>query len=225
MSIDEIRQSYEERKNDPRVMEHGTHSHFISAMMSEREAVYTQLLNENFADLTKISLLEIGAGGGHNLHFFHQLGIPIQNLYANELLEDRQEMIRQRFPEMKLFAGDAREIDETQQFDVIFQSTVFTSLPTDELRNDIAAKMIRLTKPNGLILSYDFRYNNPNNKNVRAFTKKQIQETFGKNTTIQFYPVTLAPPIGRRIGKLYTIVNTLFPFLRSHIIAVIKKHA
>ncbi len=225
MSIDEIRQTYANRQTDPRVMAQGTFTHFIASSVREREAVYAQVLKETFGDLSKITLLEIGAGGGHNLHFFHQLGIPIQNLAANELLEERQQMIQQRFPQMTLFAGDARDIDESIQYDVVFQSTVFTSLPTDELRNAIAAKMIRLTKPNGLILSYDFGYNNPNNKSVRAFTKKQIQETFGKSTSIQFYPVTLAPPIGRRIGKLYTIVNTLFPFLRSHIIAAIRKHA
>ncbi|MGL4599579.1 MAG: hypothetical protein ACRCYO_18790, partial [Bacteroidia bacterium] len=224
MSIDEIRQTYANRKNDPRVMEQGTFTHFITSIVREREALYAQVLKQTFTDLSKIKLLEIGAGGGHNLHFFHQLGIPMENLFANELLEDRQTMIRERFPQMTLFAGDARDIDESMQYDVIFQSTVFTSLPTDTLRNEIAVKMIRLVKPNGLILSYDFRYNNPNNKNVRAFTKKQIQETFGKNAAIQFYPVTLAPPIGRRIGKLYTIVNTLFPFLRSHLIAAIRKH-
>lgn len=80
-----------------------------------------------------------------------------------------------------------------------------------------------MAKENGLILWYDFKYNNPSNKDVKGVNKREIKELFPDAKKIIFHNVTLAPPIGRRVGKFYNLVNLLFPFLRTHIIAEIYK--
>ena len=36
------------------------------------------------------------------------------------------------------------------------------------MKQKVAAEMLRVVKPQGLILWYDFRYNNPRNSNVRG---------------------------------------------------------
>ena len=83
--------------------------------------------------------------------------------------------------------------------------------------------MLKLVKPNGIILWYDFVYDNPNNKDVKGVSKQEIRQLFAKASKITIKKVTLAPPIGRRVGNLYGILNGLFPFLRSHVVAVIEK--
>jgi hypothetical protein len=83
--------------------------------------------------------------------------------------------------------------------------------------------MFEMLKPGGIILSYDFTYNNPNNKDVVKLTRHEIKDLFSNHAEILFEKVTLAPPIARRIGKLYDAVNFFFPMLRTHLIAVIKK--
>ena len=90
-------------------------------------------------------------------------------------------------------------------------------------KKKFAKKMLDLTKPNGIVLWYDFIDNNPNNKDVKGVSKKEIKQLFSAASKIHFYAVTLASPIGRRVGKLYTIINNLFPFFRSHVIAIIEK--
>jgi hypothetical protein len=89
-------------------------------------------------------------------------------------------------------------------------------------RRELALKMMQMVKADGLILWYDFKYDNPYNKNVKGVTKNEIRKLFMEAGEIKFYSVTLAPPIGRRISTLYNLINFVFPFLRTHLIAVIK---
>ncbi len=151
------------------------------------------------------------------------LGIPKENITINELLEDRVVVLKQNYPDIKAYSGNALDIPSSEQFDVVFQSTVFTSILDKALKQQIANKMLELVKPNGIILWYDFVYDNPNNKDVKGVSKQEIRQLFAKASKITIKKVTLAPPIGRRVGNFYGILNGLFPFLRSHVVAVIEK--
>jgi len=53
-----------------------------------------------------------------------------ENMVGNERLEGRAEVARRRLPgAIKILVGDAAEIDLDQgPFDVVYQSTVFTSI-------------------------------------------------------------------------------------------------
>jgi hypothetical protein len=75
----------------------------------------------------------------------------------------------------------------------------------------------------GVVLWYDFVYNNPNNPDVRKASRGDVLKYFPQAKHIEFHSVTLAPPVGRRIGHAYQWMNALFPFLRSHLIAIIYK--
>jgi hypothetical protein len=97
---------------------------------------------------------------------------------------------------------------------------VFTSVLDDNFRKELALKMISMVKPNGIILFYDFKYNNPANKNVKRVSPRDIRNLFSSKH-IKFYSVTLAPPISRKIGRFYNLINILFPFLRTHLVSVI----
>jgi len=190
---------------------------------SERELRYSEIVNEYFgSDIRLCKFLEIGAGGGDNLLFFHRLGLPWQNLFANELLQERIGLLEENLPASTIIPGNALDLKYENYFDVVFQSTVFTSILDQEFKKKLALKMMGMVKKGGLILWYDFKFNNPNNKDVKGVTKKEIRELFSEAAEIRFFSTTLAPPIGRRIGKLYNLLNFLFPFFRTHLIAVIK---
>ena len=63
-------------------------------------------------------------------------------------------------------------------FDVVLQSTVFTSILDRSLQHAIAVEMLRVLKPDGFILWYDFRWNNPRNPDVRGIQAQEISELF-----------------------------------------------
>lgn len=220
---EKIKLRYEDRKADQTVIRNQSNTVFSIFMAKEREKHYSSILKYYFKNINSVDFIEIGAGGGANISFFNQLGIPLSNIYANELLESRIIALKNSFPTVNHLPGNALDIGTEQLYDIVFQSTVFTSILDNDFKKELANKMYALTKPKGIILWYDFVFDNPKNKDVKGVSKKEIISLFPKAKSITFQRVTLAPPIGRRIGKLYSFVNTFFPFLRTHVIAVVEK--
>lgn len=85
--LKKIKQAYANRlTNDTIVKKHqGTYPVFIK---EERERLYESILREKYSKIEKLKFLEVGAGKGGNLDFFHSIGIPYSNIYANELLTE-----------------------------------------------------------------------------------------------------------------------------------------
>ena len=195
--------------------------YYVENVQKEIIENITIFLNEEFKNFENLSLLEIGAGNGTNAEIFLNSGFKIQNLYFNELLPERIRAIKSNYPNNVLYEGNAIETPIDRKFDVIFQSTVFTSILNQVDREKLAEKMLNLLNPNGIILWYDFIYNNPKNKDVRKVDIKELKSLFFKSSNIRFQKITIAPPIGRKVGRFYKLFNV--PILRSHILAVIKK--
>ena len=172
-------------------------------------------------------VLEIGCGSGSNLLELIALGFSPRNLIGNELLLDRVSMARERLPAaVELLSGDASRLDlAPSSFDIVYQSTVFTSLLDPEFQERLAARMWDWARPGGRVLWYDFTFDNPSNPDVRGVALPRIRELFPDGRIVA-RRVTLAPPINRRVSRihpsLYTVFN-LLPFLRTHLLCWIGK--
>jgi ubiquinone/menaquinone biosynthesis C-methylase UbiE len=109
-------------------------------------------------------------------------------------------------------------------FDLVFQSTAFTSVIDAGTKQQMAAEMCRVLKPDGLILWYDYHMNNPNNPDVRGVKLREIEALFPR-CEIRVQRITLAPPIARRIAShswLMSYLLSQIPWLCSHYIGVIR---
>lgn len=131
--------------------------------------------------------------------------------------------MNKNIPNANIYSGNALELKFEKYFDVVFQSTVFTSILDYNFKKLLAQKMWNMTKENGLVLWYDFKYDNPSNKDVKGVGRDEIKKLFPNSKKIVFHNVTLAPPIGRKIGRFYNFFNIIFPFFRTHLIAEIYK--
>ncbi len=196
-------------------------SRFAKFADEERELKTTALLKKYITNYSDKLFLEIGAGQGGNLPFFHQLGFQWQNIYANELLPERIKALQTNFSQCTILEGNALHLSGDVKYDIVYQSTVFTSILKQEDRVQLANRMWQLLNPNGIILWYDFAFNNPNNKDVRKVNKNELKELFPQAETSEIKKITLAPPIGRRVGGLYPLFNV--SFLRTHLLAVFQK--
>lgn len=217
-----IKQHYEERKNSPAVGKASSYTLYIDEVVREREKIYSGIILSKFKKTDDIQIMDMGAGTGANLPFFKRLGIKSEHIYANELQDDRVAELKANFPDIHVFPGDALQLNFKNKFDITFQSTVFTSILDDGFKKKLADKLWSMTKPGGMILWYDFTFDNPSNKSVKGIKKEEIKALFPGSTNFTFRKVTLAPPIGRRFQKIYGLLNA-FPFLRTHMIAVIQK--
>ena len=195
----------------------------------ERQRNLIKLINANTQKpISDLKVLEIGCGSGGNLLELIRLGFSSKNLIGNELLPERVSIAQQNLPlASKVEEGDACLLKiDNESLDIVYQSTVFSSLLDNEFQQKLAKKMWSWVKPGGGVLWYDFTYNNPKNKDVRGVPISRIKELFPESSII-VKKVTLAPPISRKVCKLhpsfYTIANSL-PFLRTHVICWIGKN-
>jgi SAM-dependent methyltransferase len=148
-------------------------------------------------------------------------------LVGNELLQDRAAEAKARLPSAtRLVVGDATVVDfGSDQFDVVYQSTVFTSILDEAFQTRLAAKMWTLVKPGGYVLWYDFVYDNPKNPDVKGVSIDRIRVLFPEGK-LGYLRLTLAPPISRLVSRLhprlYDVFNAL-PLLRTHVFCWIQK--
>lgn len=201
---------------------------YIWQGVQERQrGIITLLRKHTNQPLNVLKVLEVGCGSGSNLLELIRLGFSPENLIGNELLSERIEIARKNLPIVcRLKEGDASLLDLPQEsIDIVYQSTVFTSLLDKSFQAELAQQMWKWVKPGGGILWYDFVYDNPNNKDVRGVSLSRIRELFPE-AIIDSRRVTLAPPISRKVTKvhpsLYTLFN-YFPFFRTHVLCYLKK--
>jgi SAM-dependent methyltransferase len=180
-----------------------------------------------WSELSDRHLLEVGCGSGGNLLEFLRLGFAAQNLWGVELLAERFVHARACLPQaVSLEQGDAEQLAVgASSQDVVFVSTVFSSLLDDAFQERLAQAMWRWVKPGGGVLWYDFIYDNPANPDVRGVPIRRLRALF-PHGQVRTQRVTLAPPIARRVVRvsphLYTVFNTV-PWLRTHVLAWIAK--
>jgi SAM-dependent methyltransferase len=185
----------------------------------ERDRVITKLASGLVTGTSTV--LEAGAGHGHNVPLLRILGFTDDRIYLNEISTDRVASARREFPGVHIYAGDAVDMEFGRMFDFIFLSTLFTSLTDDTLRRRLADKLWSVLKPGGHIIWYDFTFNNPRNPAVRKVTAEELGALFPGARIPAVKRVTLAPPIGRRTGRFYPLFNLWF--LRTHIVALLSK--
>ena len=176
--------------------------------------------------LNHLNFLDIGCGTGAWLRTFIEWGLRPEHAFGIELLKERVEIATNLSPgQTNIRQGNARNLpflDKT--FDMVLQATVFTSILDENIQSEIANEMLRVLKPGGIILWYDFFRNNPKNPDVRGVTKARIHSLF-PNQQISLTRTTLAPPITRFVVPktwLGGVLLETIPFLRTHYLGIIR---
>ena len=206
------------------------YSRFNSAylfMVQEREKRYLDLLvRYGCTALENKNILEIGCGTGDLLRDLIKWGARPENLFGVELIGERvSEAIHLCPKDVEILQGNAAKLQlPDQMFDVVLQSTVFTSVLDSNMKQQMAAEMCRVLKPDGLILWYDYHMNNPRNPDVKGVRLREIKALF-PTCEIRLERITLAPPIARRLAPyswLLCYLLSKIPWLCSHYIGVIR---
>ena len=196
--------------------------------LQERQRAMLALLAEaGLDDLSQLSLLEVGCGAGGNLLELLRLGFAPDKLSGIELLPERLALARAVLSEaVVLRGGDALDTAVADRsLDIVFVSTVFSSLLDDAYQQRLADAMWMWLKPGGAVLWYDFTVNNPRNPDVRGVPLARLRTLFPQGR-LRHRRVTLAPPLARAVTRihpgLYRWFNAL-PVLRTHVLAWIDK--
>ena len=162
---------------------------------------------EEIGPLAGKRVLEVGCGSGNWLEM-------LDGAASLSGIDLEPERAAARFPGADIRAGDASRLPwESGSFDLVLQSTVFSSILDPGMRRAVASEMLRVLAPGGAILWYDFFVNNPSNPHVRSVGKREIEALF-PGCRVALRRATLAPPLARRIVPVSWNLAALLEWLR-----------
>jgi len=110
-------------------------------------------------------------------------------------------------------------------FDLVVQFTAFSSILDPQLKQNMAAEMLRVLKPRGALIWYDFWWN-PTNIQTKGIRFKEIRTLF-PGCSLIIRRITLAPPIARKVVPIslsFAQALESFRILNSHYLVLIRKN-
>ena len=198
-------------------------------VLAERRGLAKKLLtDEGWVPLGERRVLDVGCGTGSELAWLLELGASPSRLVGVDLLADRISAARSAHPQLDFRAGNAERLDfDDASFDLITVFTVVSSILDPSMASNVAREIVRVLKPGGGLLWYDFRYDNPRNRDVRGVPERRLRELFPQLEG-QVHKLTVLPPLVRRIGRItpaaYRVLAAAPP-LRSHLMGLLRKPA
>ena len=177
----------------------------------ELESRILELLTaKSIGPLATPRVLDVGCGEGRWLRRFVQWGGLPTNLAGVDLLPERIAAARDACPSaVRLFCCNAGELPfADEDFDAVSCMTVFSSILAPGLRTAVSVEMLRVLRPGGMVLWYDFFVNNPANPDVRGVGKAEIARLFS-GCEMEVARITVAAPLGRAVAAAPFIYSTL----------------
>lgn len=225
--LERIQRVYRERMELDRAERYSLFRAGELYMVQRREEVTLRLLARRgvvtFRDKT---LLEVGCGRGQRLAEFQRWGADPDRIHGIDLVEPFVQQCARTFPAFRLARASGHQLPYRDAlFDLVSQSTVFSSILDDGMRAGVAREMMRVLKPGGLMIWYDFRYPSPRNTDVRPIARREILRLFHPHA-VAVHSITLLPPVARRVAGLsFSLCRILerLPFLRSHYLGIAQK--
>ena len=207
------------------------YSHFDTAhaytIQKREQGVLRVFRRVGMTNLNGCKILEVGCGDGFWLADFVKWGADPKNITGIDIDQDRVVEARKRVPvTLTVDCGNGASLPYPDNcFDIVLQSTVFTSLLDSDMRRRVASEMKRVVSVDGVILWYDFFVNNPKNPHVRRVGRGELRQLFS-GYEIRVERITLAPPLARFFAPWSVALCAfleIFPFLRTHYLATIRK--
>jgi len=191
-----------------------------------RSAAAKALTQNGLEDLSGIDCLDVGCGTGGWLRLLMEWGATPSRLHGVDLLPDRIEKARLVSPQIEFSVSNGWPLhfgDATM--DLVSANTVFSSILDAEARVMLAKEMVRVLRPSGLLLIYDFRISDPRNRDTVGIGTNEIRRLF-PGMDVKFKTVSLAPPLQRPLVKwsplLAHAVEALMPVLRTHVLCTLR---
>src|SRR4030095_3510600 len=221
-----IRTAYAKRQGNDARYSWFSPGHLFTIQERERRLL-TLLQRHGFAFLDTYKILEIGCGTGYWLREFVKWGVRPEHIAGVDLLSDRVTEAKKLCPEaVQVQCGSAAELAfPSATFDLVLQSTVFTSVLDSSMKQQMASEMLRVVKSAGCILWYDYCVNNPWNSDVRGVKRREITQLF-PDCQIELERITLLPPLARLLAPysyLSCYLLEKLPPLCTHYLCVIRK--
>jgi SAM-dependent methyltransferase len=158
-----------------------------------------QALRRFAGDVSEASALDVGCGTGYFAHRLLEFGAA--SATGVDLMEERVRAARERYPTARFEQANAAELPfDDGQFDIVTQFVCFSSVIDDSLRSAIASEMWRVTRPGGIVVSFDMRPE-PLTLRLRRWRRLRTVRAEGRPTA----------PLTQTVGISKRELQRLFP--------------
>lgn len=202
-----IHRVYEQRRQGPDSERHTHLALYKRCVVDQREEVLLKAFQRvGIHSLEGLRILDVGCGGGTLLRHLFDFGAQPEDCFGVDLREDVLRIARHLSPNSSFVPATGASLPfPDHSFDIVFQFLVLTSILDPRIKSAVVREILRTLRPGGFFVWYDFRYNNPANKDVRGIGKHEIRKLL-QGCQLSFWHATPVPPIGR-------IAATFSPFL------------
>jgi len=195
--------------------------------LHEREATMAAMLRaDGLRSLAGLRILDVGCGKGATLRQYLEYEAESSLLVGIDLFPAFVAHARSASPGLQIICGSASQLPFPDcSFDFVSQFMLFTSVLDADMKSRIAREIDRVLAPGGRLLWYDFAFDNPANPDVRGIRLVEVKRLFPRFSMTQ-RRITLAPPLGRAIGRfgatIYYLASNIRP-LCTHYVCLLKK--
>jgi ubiquinone/menaquinone biosynthesis C-methylase UbiE len=227
--LDRLRETYERRSSSTRAQRYLRTNPGHLFALHEREAAMASLLRSaGLRTLAGLRILDVGCGTGATLRQYLDYDADPNLLWGIDLLPAFTQKAQSGNPNLRIVRGTASELPFPDgSFDFVSQFMLLTSVLDNGMKSQIAREIDRVLVPGGKFLWYDFAFNNPSNREVRGIGLAEVRALFPAFSSTS-RRITLAPPLGRAIGRLgpaiYYLASKLRP-LCTHYLCLMEKPA
>jgi succinoglycan biosynthesis protein ExoA len=198
--LDRLRAEYADRER--RLAGRDRYSFFnpsyLFRVQQTQRAVLTLLSRHGVNSLAGKHSLEVGCGAGGELIEYLNYDVKPGGLHGTDLLFGDLKVAHVRLPHVPLTNADAQHLPyQSAAFDLVLQYTVFSSILDTGIKAQLAREMLRVLKPGGLIVWYDF-WLNPTNPQTAGIRPAEVRQLFPE-CAFEFRRITLAPPLARKL--------------------------
>jgi SAM-dependent methyltransferase len=196
------------------------------------EASVIRALGSLPIDPTTSRVLDVGCGDGANLFPLLRMQFPPEKIVGVDLIPERIARARRLHPGIDWRQADARQLPfANASFDVVFESTMFTTIVDDSTARAIAEEMQRACRSGGWIVLVDWWMPKPGDTTVKALTYQRLNRLFDLRSTLKLqkrFAGALAPPLGRFLSRwcpaAYFAVASVFPFTIAQGVYLLQKN-
>jgi len=175
--------------------------------------------------LERATLLDLGAGEGGDCDRFGQFGFRRERIVALDVLLDSLRKGRTEHGWLAAIQAEGVHLPfQDATFNVVYQSTMLSSVLDQGRRRRILREVQRVLAPGGLFVSYDTRYPNPWNRNTHPVSAAEVRDAFprcqvrSRSTT----PIPQLVRLFRGLPRSALRAMEWIPLLRSHRLVVVR---